>query len=73
MCQYQVTSKGLALVVLLEPGGHAPPPPSDFGKTVNPVLTRGSGDYAQHVIHYLPPGFSNLPTALPGAWPGTLV
>ena len=25
------------------------PPPLDFGKTVNPILTRGRGDYAQHI------------------------
>ena len=48
MCQYRVTSKGLALVVLSELGGHAPPPP-DLGKSVNPILTRGRGDYAQHI------------------------
>ena len=51
MCQYQVTSKGLALVVLLELRGHAPPPPPpDFGKQWT-LSQPGEGDYAQHITN----------------------
>ena len=69
MCQYRVTSKGLALVVLSELGGHAPPPPR-FGQISKPYPNQGKGGLCPA---YLLPGFSDLPTALPGAWPGTLV
>ena len=38
--------------------------PSDFGKLVNPISTRGV-DYAHQITtRPLPPGFSELPTAL---------
>ena len=42
------------------PGGAMEPP--DFGRSVNPILTRGT-DYA-HLITTGTPVFSNLPTAL---------
>ena len=41
-------------------GGHAPPPV--FGRTVNPISTRGT-DYAHHSTE-CPTGFSDLATAL---------
>ena len=43
------------------PGAMAPP---DFGRSVNPISTRGT-DYA-HLITTDTPGFSALPTALNG-------
>ena len=38
-------------------------PPSDFGRSVNPISTSGA-DYT-HLITTCTPGFSDLPTALP--------
>ena len=47
-------------VVPVDAGGAMAPP--DFGRSVNPILTRGT-DYA-HLITTGTPGFSDLPTAL---------
>ena len=42
-------------------GGAMAPP--DFGRSVNPISTRGGADYA-HLITTGTPGFLDLPTAL---------
>ena len=47
--------------VVSEGAGGAMAPP-DFGRSVNPISTRGT-DYA-HLITTGTPGFSDLPTAL---------
>ena len=49
MCQYQVTSKGLALVVSAVGARGSCPLHPDCGKLVNPIPTRGGGNYAQHI------------------------
>ena len=41
-------------------GGVMAPP--DFGRSVNPISTRGGGDYAHQIIITGTPGFSDLPT-----------
>ena len=46
-------------------GGALPPP--NFGRSVNPVWTRGA-NYARHITTCPPPGFSDLPMAL---WHGS--
>ena len=42
--------------------GEAPPPPV-FGRSVNPISTRGGAHYAHHITK-CHPGFSDLATAL---------
>ena len=41
-------------------GARAPP---EFGRSINPIQTRGA-DYAHQIIHTGTPGFSDPPTAL---------
>lgn len=44
-----------------------PPHHLDFGRSVNPISTRGSTNYAYNIT-MCPPGFSDLPAALHASW-----